>query len=84
MLLNPQKMQIFGIPWIENEASGPTVQWPKTMSNLSNFRCQPRLGAGKTWKCKISAIYLMKRKANIFLSLDVWNITRDHKHSANF
>ena len=37
MLLNPQKMQIFGISWIENEASDPRSsarkQWVPTQQN---------------------------------------------------
>ena len=53
-----------------------TVQCPKTISNLPNFRCPPRSRVGKMWKPTISTIYWISNKASIFVFRDMKYHTR--------
>ena len=52
---------------IINTGPAVTVQCPRAMRNLSNFRCRPRSGVGKMWKSKIAITYWINNRASIFM-----------------
>ena len=59
------------------------VQCPKTMNNLSNFRCQPGFRVGKMWKWTISTIYQISNNVSIFVFRDMkYHMRLCSSHSA--
>ena len=61
-------LNIWNITYLGHTA---TVQYSKTISNPSNFRCRLRSWVAKTWKWTISTVYFISNKASIFVIRDM-------------